>query len=345
MAMLFQRKKRIRFPAHWAFLGCMLVGALAKAQDLHNSQFYLNPVHLSPATTGLFDGEWRVAGLYRSQWQSVPVSYQTYSLSADWKAIERNKDRISVGLLLQNDQAGDGRYTWGQGGLNVSAAHAIGAASELSAGFGVAGVQRSIDLGRLTFKNQWAGDFFDPSRPSGEPLERSSGLAASLSAGLAWLYQKPEKRTRVQIGLGAFHLNRPVVSLGGDNQTKIPIRNSLLAEGVFQMQESWDLVGFLGAQKQKNVQEILVGAGMRQILSTGLANVTALRTTVSWRLGDAVIPAVQLERNNWILGLSYDWNISSFHTATNGRGGIEIALVWRVVPVKIPKADKCCPVF
>lgn len=345
MAIFFHRKKTGVLPACWVFLGCMLAGAFAQAQDLHNSQFYLNPVHLSPASTGVFEGEWRVSGLYRSQWQSVPVSYSTYSLSADWKAIERNKDRVSVGLLLQNDQAGDGRYSWGQGGLNISAAHAISASSELSAGFGLAGIQRSIHIGQLTFKNQWAGDFFDPSRPSGEPLERSSGLAASLSAGLAWSYRKPETRTRVQVGAGAFHLNRPVVSLGGDNQAKIPIRSSLLVEGIFQMQEQWDLVGVLGAQRQKNVQEILVGAGIRQMLSTGFANVSAIRTTVSWRLGDAIIPAVQLERNNWLLGLSYDWNISSFDTATNGRGGIEVALVWRVIPVEIPKADKCCPVF
>ena len=76
-------------------LGLFVCFAPLFAQDLHNSQFYLNPSHLSPASTGVFQGKVRVAGVYRSQWRSVPVAYRTYSLAADWKAIEREKQFTS----------------------------------------------------------------------------------------------------------------------------------------------------------------------------------------------------------------------------------------------------------
>jgi type IX secretion system PorP/SprF family membrane protein len=326
-------------------LGFVFCTAPLVAQDLHFSQFYLNPTHLTPAATGVFQGKVRVAGLYRSQWQTVPVSYETYSISADWKAIEREKSQISVGLLLQNDQAGDGNLSWAQGGLNLSAAHRLGRSSTISIGFGLAAIQRTVDISHLKFKNQWANDFFDPNLPSKEPFGRASGFAPTLSAGFLWQYQPEASRNRATVGIGAFHLNKPVVSLGGIDNAKLPIRVPIFAEGIYQIRERSDIVVFAAAQSMKSAKEMLVGAGLRQILTTGLANETAVRATLATRFGDAIIPALQLERNNWLVGVSYDWNTSAFNEASDGRGGIEIAVIWRVVPVPVTKVVKCCPVF
>ena len=332
-------------PTLLTLLGLFFCFAPADAQDLHFSQFYLNPTHLSPASTGDFNGKWRVAGLYRSQWQSVPVAYETYSLSADWRAIQRGKSLISLGILLQKDQAGDAKLSWFQGGLNLSATHAISKSSTASLGFGLAAVQRTVDISHLKFKNQWAGDFFDPALPSKEPFARASGLTPSLSAGALWHYQAATSRSGAKLGVGAFHLNRPVVSLGGIDEAKMPLRTTLFTEAVYQILERVDLLAFAMGQSMKRPKEIVIGAGIRQILTTGLANETSVSATLATRMNDAVIPAVQLERNNWLVGISYDWNISTFDDATNGRGGIEIAVIWRVVPVPVTKVVKCCPVF
>ncbi len=331
--------------SHFTLLGFILFTAPVLAQDLHFSQFYLNPSHLTPAATGVFDGEWRVAGLYRSQWRTVPVNYQTYSISADWKAIQRGKSLISFGILLQKDEAGDANLSWTQAGLNIAASHTLGKASSLSVGFGVSAAQRTVDISHLTFKNQWASDFFDPSLPSKEPFGRSSGFAPTLSIGLAWHYQNPESRTQATIGAGAFHLNRPVVSLGGIDEAKIPVRATIMGEGIYQIRAQTDLVAFAALQSMKSAKEIVVGAGVRRILTSGIANESSIRGTLATRFGDAIIPAIQLERNNWLVGISYDVNISKFNEATNGRGGIEIAAVWRLVPVPASKVVKCCPVF
>jgi len=332
-------------PVPLTLLGLFFCFSPVVAQDLHYSQFYLNPTHLSPASTGVFEGKWRVAGLYRSQWQSVPVAYETYSLSADWKAIQRGKSLVSFGILLQKDQAGDAQFSWAQGGLNMSAAHLVGKSSAVSVGFGLAAIQRTVDISHLKFKNQWANDYFDPALPNKEPFGRTSGLSPSLSAGLLWHYQPAESRNRATMGIGAFHLNRPLVSLGDIDKAKLPIRASFFSEGIYQIREQYDIVAFASAQSMKTAKEIVIGGGMRQILTTGLANMTSVRATLAIRMGDAIIPAVQLERNNWLVGISYDWNTSKFNEATNGRGGIEIAVVWRVVPIPVTKVVKCCPVF
>lgn len=302
-------------------------------------------MHLSPASTGNFQGKWRLAGAYRSQWQSVPVSYRTYSFSADWKAIQRKKSLISLGVMLQQDAAGDANLSWAQGGLNLSASHRLGKSNWLSLGFGFSALQRTVDISRLKFKNQWVSDGYDPSLPSREPFGRSSGISTSLSTGLLWHYRSTENRHSLNLGMGAFHLNKPVVNLGGVEETKLPIRIPVFAEGFYQIRERSDLVTFAALQTMRSAREIVIGAGLRQILTNELANITSVRATLSLRLGDAIIAAVQLERNNWLIGISYDWNVSGFRAATDGRGGIEIAAVWRVVPVEVSKVVKCCPVF
>ena len=44
------------------------------------------------------------------------------------------------------------------------------------------------------------------------------------------------------------------------------------------------------------------------------------------RWGDAIIPVIKLESNAFTIGLSYDVNISSLATVSEGRGGFELSL-------------------
>jgi len=326
-------------------LCCLLLAGRAFAQDLHFSQFYHNPMHGNPAATGVFRGDLRAAALYRSQWAGVPVSYQSFAGGVDWKAIRRGNNMVSLGFLLQHDEAGDAGLRWNQAGFSGSVAHALGTSQAISVGFGLAFVQRSVDLSGLKFKNQWTGDVFDPSLPSNEALGRRSGLRPSLSAGLNWHYEPTSVRSRFSAGVGVFHLNRPAIHFLEDRPFLLPMRICLNLQGALQLGERLDAVAFGSAQQMRTAREIEFGAGLRRILSEGPGSETAVQFSLATRLADAVIPAVQLERNNWTLGLSYDVNISGFDTATNGRGGIEVALVYRTLPVPPVKAFKACPIF
>lgn len=316
------------------------------AQDLHFSQFYHNPMHLSPASTGMFRGDMRGAVLYRSQWTSVPVSYQTFAGAFDWKAIRNRTNMVSFGGLLQHDHAGDGVLSWNQIGITGSVAHAIGATQAIAAGFGVAFAQRNFDISGLKFKNQWGGDYFDPSLPSKETMGDRSGMIPTFSVGVNWLYEPGDTRTRIQTGIGLFHLNRPSSGFSGDSESRLPVRLTGHVQLTKQMGEWLDLIAVGALQQMNTAHEIIAGAGVRRILAmtqTGAA--TAVQFTLSSRLGDALIPAFQLERGSWTFGVSYDWNTSDFEAATNNRGGIELALIYRTLPVPPPKVFKACPIF
>ncbi|HNM27115.1 MAG TPA: PorP/SprF family type IX secretion system membrane protein [Saprospiraceae bacterium] len=326
----------------FGFLFCCYVAAApAAAQDLHYSQFTQHPLHYNPAHTGVFEGTWRAGAIYRGQWLSVPVNYRSFAGAFDYKFARHDRHLIAAGILLQHDDAGDGGLAWNQLGLSASAAHALGEEQALSVGFSLGLAQRSVDLGSLKFKNQWNGDVFDPSAPSGETLNRSSGLSPSFAAGLCWQYRSGEYRHSADIGAGATHLNRPRINFAEDAEQRLPVRLSVAARGNLQMTEQLDLTGFALGQLMGQNREIIAGGGLRRWLDA----TTAVQFSLAMRLGDAVIPCFQLEREGWTFGLSYDWNISGFDVATRGRGGLELSAVYRSLPAPAPRATKSCPIF
>lgn len=323
------------------FMWCLAV--LAPAQDLHYSQFYHNPMHLNPALTGVFRGNLRAAGLYRSQWTSVPVSYRTYAGAVDAKVLSPGSgNTLSAGFLVQHDKAGDAGMTWTQLGLAVSAAHALDEWNSLSVGIGLGLAQRTFDMSKLTFQNQWLNDAFDASLPTKENFNRSSGLSPTLSAGLNWHFAQADTRTTADAGAGVFHLNRPKISFSDSPVERLPFRIAVSINTAVQLNEFFDLVVFGVAQRMGTAQEIIAGGGPKLWL---VPNEKALQFTLASRIGDALIPALQYEWGAWTVGVSYDWNTSGFETATNGRGGVEIAVVYRVLPVPPVKTFKSCPVF
>jgi hypothetical protein len=91
--------------------------------------------------------------------------------------------------------------------------------------------------------------------------------------------------------------------------------------------------------------ETIAGGGIRQILTTGPGVDMAVQLSLALRFGDAWIPALQLEYNNWTVGVSYDYNTSPFDIATRSRGGIEIAVIYRNLPAPPMKTFKSCPIF
>jgi type IX secretion system PorP/SprF family membrane protein len=320
--------------------------ALLAAQDLHFSQFYHNPLHLNPALTGIYRGDFRVAAQHRSQWTSVPVRYRTYTASADAKLVRRRNNMLSGGLQIQHDQAGDAGLKWTQMAVLSSVAHILNEKQAVSVGFGMGFVQRSFDVQGLKFRNQWNGDVFDPNRSTGENFSRSSGLSPTLSAGFNWHFEQIGSRTRIDAGIGFHHLNRPKVEFRDDPKTnRLSSRASASIVSVIQLNEAFDLTFFAGGQKMGLASEIEAGGGVRSVLSSAPGRFTALQFTLATRLKDALIPALQLEFESWTLGLSYDWNISKFEVATRNRGGFEMAAIYRPIPVPLLPSVKVCPIF
>ena len=85
---------KIRFFTSCCFcLGFLFILNPLFAQDIHFTQYYNSPLNVSPALTGVFQQDMRIALNWRNQWRSVPVDYRTYSAAFDTKFMEDKLDK------------------------------------------------------------------------------------------------------------------------------------------------------------------------------------------------------------------------------------------------------------
>lgn len=317
------------------------------AQDIHFSQFYNAPLNLNPALTGLSPGDQRFGANYRQQWASVPVPYTTFSGAYDQKVYLPwlGNGFIGGGLVFNYDQAGDAKLSWAQLGLNASYTHQIAEEQFLSAGFQLMGGQRGFDPQLLRFDDQYNGDTFDETLPTAETFVKTSVAYMDLGAGINWYFQDDDSRTRVHVGLGFYHLNRPNISFLGDKNIQLPLNGRTYAMATVQVLENLDVIANGLWHYQGPYQEAVVGGAGRYHLSQDRGKELAIQLGLSYRLSDALVTHFEVFYQNWHFGLSYDINTSPFIAATNRNGGPELSIRYIITKVKPPDTFKACPIF
>lgn len=329
------------------FLLFMGLSTMLLAQDIHYSQFNRSPIYINPALAGVFKGDLRFVGNYRSQWNQVPVSYKTLSASIEQKFINTNQKNslFSAGLLFNYDEAGD--LTFSNTNISVvgSYTHRLEEQHFLTGGLILGGGQRRLDLSGLRVDQQYNGDVFDPSISTGETGLNSTKMYVDVSGGLNYHYQNPEKRTRLDIGGSVFHINGPNNSLSDGATAKLDQRFNLYAISSFRLTNDFDLGLRILAQFQGPHQETVVGGTLKYHLEQRRSREVAVGFVLSHRLGDAWIPMLLLEFHNWSFGLNYDVNTSGFNPATTRRGGPEMSLIYIFSKVRPPKEFEICPIF
>ena len=328
----------------------LLEGFYLHAQDIHFSQFYNAPPLLNPALTGVSKGDMRFSGIFRSQWSSANSPYKTIWISGENRFYNVTHENwwLSGGLNLFYDKAGDsnlattsvlfsGSYTKMLNKFNFLT---LG----LSGGFG----QRKFEMQDLTFDNQWNGDIFDPNRTINENFNDPGLAYPDFGVGINWRGQSGVKRTKMDLGAGAFHFNRPNQSFQSNDKSQLPVRVSMYIMPTVQVSPKVDVVGYGTAQTQGSDFEALAGAAGRLHLSEQKSKEIAVQLGFTYRfnaIGDALIPAAELHFHQWVVGLSWDVNVSNFSTATNRNGGPEIAIQYLFKKVYPLKAFKACPLL
>lgn len=330
-------------------LGSLLccVSCCLYSQDIHFSQFFNAPLQVNPAMTGLFSGDVRFGGNYRSQWQSVPVPYTTFSGYFDQKFYLPilNNSLIGGGLIFNYDRAGDANLSWTQLGVNVNYIQQIAEEHYLAGGFKLMAGQRALDPNLLNFGDQFNGDIFDASQESQEALNKSAIGFFDLGAGIAWYFQRQNTRTSAHTGIAFAHLNQPKVSFFEDQSVNLNMLFTLHQNAIIQLTDELDLAINLMCQLQGAYTEALGVVGGKYHLESKGAEPLAIQLGLGYRMGDAFFPYLGVEYLNWKAGLSYDINNSPFLAATNRRGGPEFSLSYIISKVKPPDRFKSCPIF
>lgn len=317
------------------------------AQDIHMSMYHFDRLQINPGLTGMFNGDKQVSMLYKAQYFSVPVDYSTFSGSYDMKIRKTQNQNgfFSAGVLFNYDQAGDSKLSMASLGLNGSYTRALTKSLFATGGVSLGAGQRSFKNGdNLTWDNQWDGTQFVISNGSGEAFDRTNFVFLDLGAG-ANIRLQGKDRTKIDVGLGAFHLNKPKYSFYTSSDIRLPIRTSIHALGVLKLATRLDLFANGLIQDQGPYEETVVGGGIILHISNRKAREVELHLGVASRLDDALIPMIALGYDGWKGGFSYDINTSPFEAATDGRGGPEFFLTYTYKKLWPLQQTKICSIF
>lgn len=326
----------------------LLSGSRAGAQDIHFSQFEYSPLNLNPAYTGAFDGDLRFTGLHRNQYSSVTVPYSTFSGSFDMAVDVLNSfsDRLSAGIIINSDKAGDGNFGTLQASLSVAYSKSLNSDSTsfASGGIQLGGVQRSIDFNQLYFDNQYNGDVFVPSASSGENFAGSKFIYFDLSAGVSYKYV-PAENFDIGAGISLQHINQPKQTFFNDNSVDLFPKWTFDVSSKIKVQDQIDLLPSLLWMDQNKFQEVTFGSNVRFDFKRVKGKSLALYAGVFARLQDAIIPTIGFDYNSFHAGVSYDFNTSDLKRASNGKGGYEFSLLYIIKKVKPLVKHPPCPVY
>lgn len=323
-----------------AVLGVFLAHS-AKAQDIHFSQFYMNPLQQNPAMAGAVYGlEANIN--YKDQWRAIGAPYRTFALGYNMR-YEKSRSQngfLAGGLNFFMDRAGDSKMGTGHGNLHLAYHVKANQYNRIGAGMSFGYFQRSIDYTNLTWATQFDGTSYNSAMPAGIAPSQASFTRMDMGAGLVWVYNNTGGDIKVTdnhdlnfvVGASVQHINRPKFSFLNTDE-RLPMKIVVHGNSVISFGESSKMAicpGFM-YYRQGPAQEIYVGTLFRHLLAqdskfTGFKNGAALYWGAYLRTRDAVTAKLILEYAGWGFGISYDINVSSLNTATQTRGGLELSL-------------------
>jgi len=323
------------------------INTSSNAQDLHYSQFYNSPLNINPALTGIFNGDHRITGSLRDQWRFVPVPWFTFSGAYDQKLHigVTEKSFWSAGVNFNYDSQGDSRINLATLNLSGSYNRIINKSNVITGGLLLGYSTRGFSETDLTWDKQWNGDTFDASSGSGENFDATRVSFLETAAGVNYRWQQ-SNRTKVDLGVGVFHLIEPSVSYYNGDSEKLPRRINVMGVGNIQLLDAIDLQMHGLYQLQEEYDELVIGALGKFYLNQSRGKETQVHLGVGYRTSGSVIPTFAIDYRGVYVSFSYDIDATNFNDlADSSRGGPEFHVRYIIKHVKQMKKFKVCPIY
>jgi type IX secretion system PorP/SprF family membrane protein len=306
-------------------------------QDVHFSQFFASPLTLNPANAGIFNGDLRAIMNYRSQWGSISKPYNTMAASVDLPVLKKMKGGMfGIGLNFLKDDAGDSKMSTVKYAFSLAYHLDVSGGQHnhyLSVGFQAGMIQRSMSLGNLTWNDQWDGASFDQSISTVDQLGGTTVNALDVASGVHWFYS-PDRDKTFFAGFSMFHINSPDVGFNAES----PLIKKYTFHGGSDVNISGGTMGLLPNfvfVKQGPNQYMDVGVELKYYLQestkfTNYKNQMYITIGPYLRWGDATYIVSRFNWNGVTASVSYDFNLSELSTVSNGNGGFEFMLGYKM---------------
>lgn len=335
------------------FLLCLtiLLSLEVKAQDPVFSQFYNSAVYLNPALVGEEEDIY-LNFAHRSQWRNLEFPYTTHQASL---MVPYYKDKHrrpaghigGFGVSFYGDMSGEARNLKTYGGnasfaynLQFSETYTSRLTFALQAGF----IQKRIDKNNLRWGEQYNPFIgFDNTIVPSDIDQLDNSLFLDLTAGAFYRYY-PASNDKVirslYAGFAAAHLNTPDESVLDGISSRLPVLYKFHGGSVFYLSEKASVSANVLSMFQDGLNQTNLGAFLSYMLpyeaSGALTNM--LTRIGAWhRINDSFIASLEFVTNNFQVGFSYDWNVTSLRYNNRGPGSYEISMGYRFYTPAPPK--------
>ena len=322
--------KRLKIFIH-AFV---LMAIQSSAQDPSFSQFFSSPLNINPALTASINADWRAIANFRDQWIGPASPYITGTVSYDRKMFQKKFPGIEegnvfgLGGMMMYDKAMSGVVKSNYLSMNMSYRVKLSSGEtkhRLGAGFGAIYGHRRIDYNGVDFEEQFTGYGFNTNLPTGESSLSTMKPYFSVSTGL--LYSITTSNTNFDIGVSAFHVNKPKQTWLKDDNQYLHIRK--VAHSNFETFLSESVVLSVNAiyQRQGPASYYSFGGALGYYLPN---NADFLLNAGIWYWSqNAVVPYIGIAYKDYQFGLSYDVTTSKLNQATDKPNTWELSLIVR----------------
>jgi len=303
----------------------------AGAQDLHFSQFFEAPLLRNPSLAGIFTGDYRIQGVYRDQWNSFTNAYKTASFNGEYKMpIGTSNDFLTTGLQILYDKAGTVGLTTNEvfPALNYHKSLSDEKTMYLSLGFMGGYVEKRIDLSKVSTNSQFVGGVYNPSLGTGETFptpdihywDASVGMSFNTTFGM-------DQQNSLFVGAAYHHLNRPTNSFYQNAAAELDpkyvfslgVKVNIDDHSYFTIQADHSTQG----PAQETIGGVLYSYKLGDFLESP-QYVLNFGAFLRWK--DAFIPVVKLDMAPLSIAISYDVNVSTLETVSQGQGGFELSI-------------------
>ena len=344
----------------WIFFLLMALSTAVRSQDFSYSQVFAHTSTLSPALTGLHNGQFKTSLLFKSQW--VRAVDQPFTMGGGYVDVRSkvpfkttSRDAFGIGLGFVAESQGLIQYKKNSFNINAAYHKALDFSGEhvLSAGAQLGFLQNSVGYENITFMDQFDGSGFNLSTSEDLP----ANMVNSLDFGLGVHYQHHRDEDLLSVGLGLFHINAPNISFHhNDNTTLNDTENILFRKYVGHLfyqayiNRDLSLTPRLIAKVQGPHQLMMAGSTARFRL-TG-SNENAFHVGLFFQGGKTSDSAFKLHTTTLLvgyefeafnLGISYDVGMVNRYNFKSSPGNFELSLSY--FGFLTDNAAAGCPIF
>jgi type IX secretion system PorP/SprF family membrane protein len=298
---------------------------LLKAQDAQFSQYFNNPLYLSPAFTGLTD-EHRGILNYRNQWLGLSKAFQTIHLSYDYNFEDKKN---GVGVFLFRDMAGSSRLNTSNVGASYAYDFKLKNELEIRSGVQVNYVTKTVNTANLIFNDQLIPNAPSVSADANTQFSKHSYLDIAAGAMVNTL--------SYWAGISVAHVNRPTTSdLSEDS--KLPMQISIHGAYKFiQSKKGNTLLKYISPtfnyRMQGNFDQLDVGVLYVNVpinLGIGYRGLPVKKYLPTYSNNDAISFLVGMDIKEHKMRVAYSYDLSISRLIGSSTGSHELSLIYEL---------------